>query len=384
MAPTPSGESCSSPPSNGTSWSSASSAKDLPFLSELCKQIPKIELHQHVTGSLPPEGIIAKLERIDPELAKSIVLTTPDVDVEDKQALQEAWDLLSKQCEAVAKATASNADLEELFAACIERLANDGICYCELRIGLKAQPTKHEHLASLAKVIRQQAQRFPGTVVRLLISVARHGKPEAGLENVEIAIEHVSTDPEPVICGVELGGPATAGDWATFEPIFRRAREAGLRVALHCGEDVHKQEEWSRMMDFRPDRLGHCVYLDSTNFGRLLELKVPVEACPTCHQKVFGVPLEKNIFGRLLPHEQVVVCTDNPAFYETDLSTEYELCCRFHDLDVGQLFSVARRAIDFIFQDEATKDRLRASFDEKVAALCRRFGLELLESPKAC
>ena len=58
------------------------------------------------------------------------------------------------------------------------------------------------------------------------------------------------------------------------------------------------------MLDFAPDRLGHCVLLDDANLTRLLArggstanadrpnaaAQIPVEACLTCHEKHFGVP----------------------------------------------------------------------------------------------
>ena len=47
--------------------------------------------------------------------------------------------------------------------------------------------------------------------------------------------ETTASEKYPVVCGIELGGVSTAGAWSTFEPLFARARDAGLPVALHCG-----------------------------------------------------------------------------------------------------------------------------------------------------
>merc|ERR1739841_305411 len=100
---------------------------------------------------------------------------------------------------------------------------------------------------------------------------------------------------------------------------------------------------------------------------------MPVESCLTCHRLHFGIPVDENIFRRLFPTQQVVLGTDNPAMYKTNLSKEYALCCEVFGLRVSELFALARRAIDFTFQDEAARDRLRLQFDERVASLRRRF-----------
>ena len=39
--------------------------------------------------------------------------------------------------------------------------------------------------------------------------------------------------------------------------------ETGLKVALHCAEAAEQMNESQAMIDFNPDRLGHCVYLVS-------------------------------------------------------------------------------------------------------------------------
>ena len=61
-------------------------------------------------------------------------------------------------------------------------------------------------------------------------SVNRSAGVDDEVENVDLAIEHGLQDNtlgDSIVRGVELGGPATVGNWADFEPAFRRARDAG-------------------------------------------------------------------------------------------------------------------------------------------------------------
>eukprot|EP00747_Dinoflagellata_sp_TGD_P100983 gnl/TRDRNA2_/TRDRNA2_168210_c1_seq1.p1 gnl/TRDRNA2_/TRDRNA2_168210_c1~~gnl/TRDRNA2_/TRDRNA2_168210_c1_seq1.p1 ORF type:complete len:417 (-),score=70.99 gnl/TRDRNA2_/TRDRNA2_168210_c1_seq1:45-1154(-) len=358
-------------------WVDTMLAKDFPHLQELCLLLPKVELHQHLTGSLPSKSVRKVLTTVRPSLVEDASPFPGAIDGSASVPLSDAWDLLVKFCDAVAVAAASGNELEALLAEAIEDLAKDNVAYCELRIGLKNLPTKRQYLDRLVGVIRQQRERHPNTTVRLLISVARHSDVAGGAENIDIAIEHFVREREPVVCGVELGGVATQGAWEDFEPMFSKARRAGLPVALHCGEDqsASKQEEWRQMLAFAPQRLGHCVHMDASNLARVVDSRTPVEACLVCHKLHFGIPISENIFGKLFPTSQVVLGTDNPAFYETRLSREYDLCCQHHGLRLTDLFSLARRAIDFTFQSETSKATMRKNFDRQLAVLLNKFNI---------
>lgn len=60
--------------------------------------------------------------------------------------------------------------------------------------------------------------------------------------------------------GLELSGDPRCGDFADFEAVFDSARKEGFKVSLHCGE-LREQTDSQKMIEFRPDRLGHCCYL---------------------------------------------------------------------------------------------------------------------------
>lgn len=356
-------------------WTDATVARDTPFLRELCRLLPKVELHQHLTGSMPNDALRRTLAGSNPDLVDKIAVIS-GYDSSSSDSLSHAWDLLVKYCDAVAVAVKPPEVLEALFATAIGELAQDNVRYVELRIGLKEQPTKRAYLEFLESVIHKQRERFPTISVRLLISLARHRDPASEGENIDIAIEYFCKRPDPIVCGVELGGVATAGAWRDFEPLFRKARHAGLPVALHCGEDKAKQAEWEDMLAFAPERLGHCVHLDSANLEQVVSKRLPVEACLTCHLRHFGVPYVDNIFGKLFPTDQVVLGTDNPSLYEAPLSMEYELCCQYHGLLISQLFALARRGIDFTFQSERAKSQMRAAFDLEMHLLREKFDIK--------
>eukprot|EP00930_Biecheleria_cincta_P062761 TRINITY_DN48206_c0_g1_i1.p1 TRINITY_DN48206_c0_g1~~TRINITY_DN48206_c0_g1_i1.p1 ORF type:complete len:374 (+),score=51.56 TRINITY_DN48206_c0_g1_i1:138-1124(+) len=320
---------------------------------------------------MPNEQVVAILNDVAPDSARHVRVIPPM----DPSQLPAAWEMLVKYCDAVGIAQRDPQHLEDLFSATIEKLAHDNVMYCELRVGLKATPTKREFLALLTRIINEQHARFPQTTVKLLISVNRHGDMSQGEENVDVAIDSFLNDRTSAVCGVELGGVATSGSFKELRHIFQKARNAGLRVALHCGEDRSKQHEWTDMIAFSPDRLGHCVHCDDDNVARIIASRIPVETCLTCHQRHFGVPVKHNIFGKMHPSRQAVVCTDNPSIYEVMLTDEYELLCCAYDLTISDVFELARRAIDFSFQSLEAKDEMKADFDARIRNIRTKLGI---------
>ena len=66
--------------------------------------------------------------------------------------------------------------------------------------------------------------------------------------------------------GIEISGDPRGGDFNTFSELMQTFKEeSGLKVALHCAEAEEQMNESQAMIDFNPDRLGHCVYLVRTS-----------------------------------------------------------------------------------------------------------------------
>lgn len=117
--------------------------------------------------------------------------------------------------------------------------------------------------------------------------------------------------------------------------------------------------------------------MTSENLERVKQLRIPVETCFSCHQRAYDTPYAKNVFGSLRHSNNVALATDNPSFYQITLSREYELCFQSFGLTAVELFSLARRAIDFAFCSSDIKERLRRQFDNKKIELSKRFKLTL-------
>lgn len=101
--------------------------------------------------------------------------------------------------------------------------------------------------------------QLPSILVKLIVSINRRESIESAEENGSLAIKYSKLHPD-IVCGVDLSGDPMSKKFPDFEPILARARESGLKLALHCGE-IDDQDEISAMLKFGMNRLGHGTFI---------------------------------------------------------------------------------------------------------------------------
>lgn len=102
--------------------------------------------------------------------------------------------------------------------------------------------------------------QLPSINVKLIISINRRESIDSAEANVELAIKLNSQYPT-IICGVDLSGDPVSKVFADFEPLLAKARDNGLKLALHCGEVENREEEIHAMLQFGMNRLGHGTFI---------------------------------------------------------------------------------------------------------------------------
>lgn len=105
----------------------------------------------------------------------------------------------------------------------------------------------------------------PDIMVKLIVSVNRRESIESGQENIGLAIKYAKLYPN-VVCGVDLSGDPACKSFDDFEHIFQKARDHGLKLALHCGE-IENENEICTMLKFGMNRLGHGTFIKGITFN---------------------------------------------------------------------------------------------------------------------
>jgi adenosine deaminase len=151
------------------------------------------------------------------------------------------------------------------------------------------------------------------------------------------------------VVGVDIAGPRPGGgryDYTQVEPMVETAREAGLGVTIHVGEeggDTGREEIGEVVEHLRPDRIGHGILAaqDPELMAAIRAQGIVLEICPTSNLLTKALPDEdavRETIRTFVEHEvPFTIATDGPEMMRTHLRDELELLHRIGALDEAGL-----------------------------------------------
>ncbi len=150
------------------------------------------------------------------------------------------------------------------------------------------------------------------------------------------------------IVGVDIAGPRPGGrryDYTQVAPMVELAREAGLGVTIHVGEEgATGGEELGEVVEhLRPDRIGHGILAahDPELMRLLRDTGTVLEICPTSNLLTKALPDEEAVRATIRTFVEhgvaFTIATDGPEMMRTHLRDELELLERIGALDAGEL-----------------------------------------------
>ena len=156
------------------------------------------------------------------------------------------------------------------------------------------------------------------------------------------------------IVGVDIAGPRPGGErypYRELAPLVEEARNAGLGVTIHVGEEgeEHGDAEIGEVVEtLRPDRIGHGI-LAARNpelMAAIREQEIVLEICPTSNLLTRALRDEEAVrdtFRAFVEHGvPFTIATDGPEMMRTHLRDELELLERIGALDADELAEANR------------------------------------------
>lgn len=193
---------------------------------------------------------------------------------------------------------------------------------------------------------------YPQVKAGLILIMDRAFPPEQNLILVEKAVKYAGRG----IVGIDLAGPNHPKfSMKAHARHFAMAKNAGLGVTVHTGEEDQLEEMRYVVDEIRPDRIGHgveCVK-DPALMERVAERGITLEICPTSNLRnsvVSGALELKRIFAALEEHDvPYVLCTDGPEMYQTHLYQEEAFLLDRGILTAAQIEEARHRAFEASF-----------------------------------
>jgi adenosine deaminase len=164
------------------------------------------------------------------------------------------------------------------------------------------------------------------------------------------------------IVGIDIAGPRPDGagpyPYRELLPLVQQAREAGLGVTIHVGEEGGEYgiaEIREVLSSLRPDRIGHGILAakDAKLMTQICEAEIVLEICPTSNLLTKSLADEdalRDTFRAFSEHGvPFTIATDGPEMMRTHLRDEFELLLRIGAVDESELNEANRRGHESAF-----------------------------------
>jgi adenosine deaminase len=320
-------------------------------LPEVLKVMPKAELHIHIEGSLEPELIFA--------LAKRNGVTLPYADVE---ALRSAYAFTNLQSfldlyYAGASVLLHEQDFYDMAWAYFEKAAADHVVRAELFFDPQTHTTRGVAMGAVIGGLQRacrDAQSQLGISADLILCFLRHLSEDDALATLEEAMPW-----RDQFIGVGLDSSEVGHPPEKFAHVFARARELGLHVVAHAGEEGPPAYIWSALDVLKVERIDHGVQAihDAALMKRLAYSQMPLTVCPLSNLKlcVFNSLTDHNLGQMLDAGLCVTINSDDPAYFGGYLNDNYLQTFAALHLNAQQAYRLAANSIEASFATDEQK-----------------------------
>jgi adenosine deaminase len=324
--------------------------------------LPLVDLHRHLEGSIRLSSVL--------ELSRRHGLTAPAASLDELRRRVWITETHTDILEIMPRFDVLRGVLVDYDACrqvtweCIEDAARQGLDYVEVRFSplFMAEPHDLQPLSVAAAVCEawQEARRQLPILARLVVILSRTYGPQA----CEIELQAALAYRERGVAGLDLAGDEARHPAGQFALLFRRAREAGLRLTAHAGEFAGAESVRQTVLELGVERLGHAVRAidDPAVLDLLAERGIAIECCPTSNVLTGSVPdYAEHPLPLFLQHGlRATLNTDDPSLMsEITLEHEYRAAQEHMGLDDQQLRLVQENGLQAAFLSDAERGEVR-------------------------
>lgn len=347
------------------------------MMEEFCKMLPKVELHAHINGSVSEstiEKLVAKKQKLDHQFSFKKGSTATLKECFEKFRLIHQ---LTDNVDAVYQVTYD----------VIHEFCDDNVRYLELRSTprevTETGMTKELYVDAVLRAIRDCEAENLDIEVKLLLAIDRRNGVQVGQDTVKLAQKFRESHPDLVV-GIDLSGDPSVGDGRDFIPVFKEAKDSGLKLALHLCE-VPALQETMDLLCLPPDRIGHgtCLHPEAGGTQEFVDTvlthKTPLELCLTSNLIGQTVPDLDNHQFKFWYEKQhpCIICTDDKGVFSTSLTEEYQLAAVTFDLSPNDLWRLSLDSMNYAFCEEHLKEKLREKWKAAKPGMEKQFNLKL-------
>ncbi len=311
-----------------------------PARERLIRALPKVELHLHIEGTLEPEMMFS--------LAAKHGAKLPYATVEDVRRaynfhdLQSFLDLYYAGCDVLR----DHKDFYALAMAYFTRAHADNVRHAELFFDPQTHTARNIPMEVIIGGLRDaahDAHKRYGITSNLILCFLRHLSEEDAFQTLEMALPYRAE-----FIGVGLDSGERGNPPSKFQRVFAKAKEHGLHLVAHAGEEGPAAYIWEALDLLGVERIDHGVRCDEDPalVARLARDQVPLTVCPLSNLKLCVVrDLKDHNFAKLLRAGlAVTINSDDPAYFGGYIGANYRATAAATGLTAAELVQTAEHA----------------------------------------
>lgn len=321
--------------------------------------IPKTEIHIHLEGAIRTQTII--------DIAKEYNLKLPAYEIGELDRHVKIYDQM-QNLETVLEAfgifqnsITSPKVVERIAWELFEDLAKQNIKLLEVRFS--PDWAFHGHnldwdncLEGLLRA-RSGAEAEFDMAIGYIAITSRSMGPESSVKTVDWAIRH-----REHILGIDLADSERDFPLREFVPAVTKAKEAGLKVTIHTGEDTPASFVKETIELAGPDRIGHGIHAveDMDVVELIKERNITLEVNPWSNYLTNSVrTIEEHPLKKLFDlGVKVTINSDDPEVLETNLNNEYRIAHEVLGMSMDEIADCNRNAYEASFIPMEEKKRI--------------------------
>ena len=321
--------------------------------------LPKAELHLHIEGSLEPELMFALAQR------NGVAIPFANVDeVRAAYAFSNLQDFLDIYYQGMG-VLITEKDFHDLTAAYLARAHADNVRHVEIFFdpqGHTERGIKFETVITGITRALDDARAQYGITSKLILCFLRHlseAEAEATLDEALPFLDRID--------GVGLDSSEVGHPPSKFVNVFARAKDRGLKIVAHAGEEGPPEYVHEALDILKVDRIDHGnrSLEDPALVARLAAEGMTLTVCPLSNLKLC-------VFDDLTAHPlrtmldaglAATVNSDDPSYFGGYVGANYLAVADALDLSKDELVTLARNSFTGSFLSDADKAKHLAAID---------------------
>lgn len=321
--------------------------------------LPKIDLHCHLDGSVRPQTII--------ELADEQGLSLPSNDIDVIRSMMiapetcQSLDEYLMRFELPLSVMQTESGLERIAFEVFEDSAKENVKYLEVRFGpllhLQQNLSLDQVFRSVIKGLKKAEEQYD-IKGNFILSVLRHMPKDMINEVIDAGSKYLHNG----IAAFDIAGSEISGFSHGFVPHAQYAIDKGFRVTIHAGEQGDGQNVHDAVSLLKAERIGHGIGIKNHKnaYDLVKNDSVVLETCPSSNiqtkavEKLSDHPLENFYRDSVL----VTINTDNRTVSNTTMTEEVRKVMEEFQLSRKDYFEIYRVSVERSFACKSVKQHL--------------------------